>query len=222
MKKAIRIHISGYIFNIDEDAYSELKNWLDKIAQQYKNEKDGKEIVDDIEIRVAELFMSKVGNEGAVTISEVKSIIETMGQPEDFEDEDLNISSTSENENTSQTNFSPKDKKTKKNKRLFRDEENKVIAGVCSGLGHYFGIDPVLIRLAFILTVFMGGFGIISYIVLIIVSPKAISTSQKLEMMGEPVNISNIEKAIKEEVEYFKEKFSNKKRHRRSKRHRRH
>jgi phage shock protein PspC (stress-responsive transcriptional regulator) len=220
MKKAIRIHISGYIFNIDEDAYLELKKWLDKIAQQYINEKDGKEIVDDIEMRVAELFMNKVGNEGAITISEVKSIIETMGQPEDFED-DLNTSTTSNNKKLPQNNFSKEDKKRTKNKRLFRDEENKVIAGVCSGLGHYFGIDPVLIRLAFILTVFMGGFGVITYIVLIIVSPKAISTSQKLEMMGEPVNISNIEKAIKEEVEYFKEKFSNKKRHKRSKRHRR-
>ncbi len=220
MKKAIRIHISGYIFNIDEDAYLELKKWLDRIAQQYINEKDGKEIVDDIEMRVAELFMNKVGNEGAINISEVKSIIETMGQPEDFED-DLNTSATSENKKIPQNNFSKENKKRTKNKRLFRDEENKVIAGVCSGLGHYFGIDPVLIRLAFVLTVFMGGFGVITYIVLIIVSPKAISTSQKLEMMGEPVNISNIEKAIKEEVEYFKEKFSNKKRHRKSKRHRR-
>lgn len=220
MKKAIRIHISGYIFNIDEDAYLELKKWLEKIAQQYKNEKDGKEIVEDIEIRVAELFMNKVGNEGAVTISEVKSIIETMGQPEEFE-ENLNEATSSEKEKTGKTTFSKEKKTNAKNKRLFRDEENKVIAGVCSGLGHYFGIDPVLIRLAFILTVFIGGFGVITYIILIIVSPKAISTSQKLEMMGEPVNISNIEKAIKEEVEYFKEKFANKKKHRRSKRRRR-
>lgn len=215
MKKAIRIHISGYIFNIDEDAYSELKTWLDKVSKQYENEKDGEEIINDIEMRVAELFMDKVGNEGAVSIDEVNSIIRTMGQPEDFEEE------TVENpkQNFEQKETFKENKKARKEKRLFRDDENNVIAGVCSGLGYYFGIDPVLIRLAFILTIFMGGFGVITYIVLWIISPKATSTTQKLEMMGEPVNISNIEKAIKEEVEYFKEKFAKHKKHKRRRRH---
>jgi len=214
MKKAIRIHISGYIFNIDEDAYFELKKWLDKISSQYKNEKDGDEIISDIEMRVAELFQDKVGDEGAVSIAEVNSIIKTMGQPEDFEE-----TLEEENKNTKQKETFTEKKKIRRDKRLFRDDENNIIAGVCSGLGYYLGIDPVLIRLAFILTVFMGGFGVIIYIILWIVSPKASSTTQKLEMMGEPVNISNIEKAIKEELEYFKEKFSKHKKHKRRSKH---
>ncbi|NPA44433.1 MAG: PspC domain-containing protein [Chlorobi bacterium] len=205
MKKAITVNINGYIFNIDEDAYTELKNWLDKISNQYKNEKDGDEIINDIEMRVAELFTDMVGDNGVVSIIEVNNVIKTMGQPEDFED-------VSDNKQKGNESFSSYEKKKRyKNRRLFRDDENSVIAGVCSGLGYYFGIDPVLIRLAFILTIFIGGFGIITYIILWIVSPKATSTSQKLEMMGEPVNISNIEKAIKEEVEYFKDIFYKKK-----------
>jgi len=214
MKKAIRIHISGYIFNIDEDAYTELKNWLDKISNQYKNEKDGDEIINDIEMRVAELFMDKVGNEGAVSVVEVASIIKTMGQPEEFEE----ISEDAKSDKQENQSFYEK-KKIRREKHLFRDDENNIIAGVCSGLGYYLGIDPVLIRLAFILTVFMGGFGVLIYIILWIVSPKATSTTQKLEMMGEPVNISNIEKAIKEEIEFFKEKFAKNRKHRRRRRH---
>lgn len=89
---------------------------------------------------------------------------------------------------------------------------------MCGGIGNYLRIDPVLIRLAFILAVFVGGFGTIIYIILWAITPKAVSVSQKLEMMGEPVNISNIEKAIKEEIEYFKEKFSHKKRSRKKRR----
>ena len=87
MKKTIRIHISGYIFNIDEDAYQILKIWLDSILQKYKEEEDGDEIFNDIEMRVAELFDEKVGNEGVVTQKEVDDIITIMGKPEDFEPE---------------------------------------------------------------------------------------------------------------------------------------
>jgi len=213
MKKAIRIHISGYIFSIDEDAYSILKQWLDNVSVQYLKEEDGEEIINDIEMRVAELFKDKVGNDGAVSLIEVNSIIKTMGQPEEFEEENSIINktpTTSENRNSKKT-FSS-NKKTRKEKRLFRDDENSVIAGVCGGIGNYLGIDPVLIRLAFILAVFVGGFGTVIYIILWAITPKALTVSQKLEMMGEPVNISNIEKAIKEEFEYFKEKFSHKKR----------
>ena len=222
MKKAIRIHISGYIFSIDEDAYSVLKEWLDSISNQYLNEQDGKEIIDDIEMRVAELFKEKVGNEGAVSLIEVNSIIKTMGQPEEFE-EDTTIEDSG-NKETSSIKTPPKpkqeNKKTNREKRLYRDEENRVIAGVCSGLDKYLGIDVVFIRLAFVLAL-VGGFGVIAYLILWAVTPEAKTVSQKLEMMGEPVNISNIEKAIKDEIEFFKEKFSHKKwRKRRSRRRR--
>lgn len=203
MKKTIRVHISGYIFNIDEDAYQVLKKWLDSISYKYKTEEDGEEIFNDIEMRVSELFEGKVGNDGIVTQKEVEEIIKIMGNPEDFE-----------NEEDSEIRHDPSysKKKSRKQKRLYRDEENKIIAGVCSGLGNYFGVDPLMFRLIFLTAVIIGGFGTLIYIVLWIAVPKAETISQKLEMNGEPVTIFNIEKAIKEEIEYVKEKWFKKKR----------
>jgi len=198
MKKTIRIHISGYIFNIDEDAYQVLKKWLDSISQKYRNEENGEEIFNDIEMRVAELFEEKVGNEGVVTEETVDEIIRIMGKPEEFE--------TEEEKKEPERIFSS-DKKSRKQRRLYRDEDNSVIAGVCSGLGNYFGVDPVVFRLLFVAALIIGGFGTVLYIILWIAIPKAVTVSQKLEMKGEPVTISNIEKAIKEEIEYVKEKW---------------
>ena len=205
MKKTIRIHISGYIFNIDEDAYQILKEWLDSISDKYKSEEDGKEIFNDIEMRVAELFEEKVGNEGVVTQETVDEIIQIMGKPEEFE---------SEEKKEAEKVYSS-EKKSRKQRRLYRDEDNSVIAGVCGGLGNYFGVDPVIFRLLFVVALIVGGFGTILYVILWIAIPKAVTVSQKLEMKGEPVTISNIEKAIKEEIEYVKEKwFKKRKRNR--------
>ncbi len=205
MKKTIRIHISGYIFNIDEDAYQVLKKWLDSISQKYKGEEDGEEIFNDIEMRVAELFEEKVGNEGVVTQETADEIIRIMGRPEEFETDE---------EKEPEKIFSS-DKRSRKQRRLYRDEDNSVIAGVCGGLGNYFGVDPVVFRLLFVAALIIGGFGTILYIILWIAIPKAVTVSQKLEMKGEPVTISNIEKAIKEEIEYVKEKwFKKRKRNR--------
>jgi len=205
MKKTIRVHISGYIFNIDEDAYQILKEWLDSISDKYKSEEDGKEIFNDIEMRVAELFEEKVGNEGVVTQETVGKIIQIMGKPEEFE---------SEEKKEAEKVYSS-EKKSRKQRRLYRDEDNSVIAGVCGGLGNYFGVDPVIFRLLFVVALIVGGFGTILYVILWIAIPKAVTVSQKLEMKGEPVTISNIEKAIKEEIEYVKEKwFKKRKRNR--------
>ena len=86
MKKTIRIHISGYIFNIEEDAFTILEDWLSKLSSQYSGEEGGDEIINDIEMRVAEIFQEKVGaEEGVISTEEVFGVIEIMGKPEDFE-----------------------------------------------------------------------------------------------------------------------------------------
>ena len=213
MKKAIKIHISGYMFNIDEDAYQILEKWLDSVSKQYENEEDGDEIFKDIEMRVAELFNDKVGSTGVVSAKEVNNVIQTMGQPEEFEEDEREEKKTTKTENI----FSERGK-SRKQKRLYRDIDDHVISGVCSGLGRYFGIDPVLVRLAFLVAIIIGGFGTILYIILWVIIPKAETVSQKLEMNGEPVNISNIEKVIKEEFEFVKEKFTSKKNRRKRRR----
>jgi phage shock protein PspC (stress-responsive transcriptional regulator) len=206
MKKTIRIHICGYIFNIEEDAYSALEDWLKKISDQYAQEEGGDEIVNDIEMRVAELFESEVGVESGVISNEhVNKIIQTMGMPEEIEEElKKDVTSKTQDEGQQKKTSTGKNQRSK---RLYRDEENSVLGGVCSGLANYFDIDPIIIRLLFIVTIIFGGFGTIAYILLWIIVPKAETTAQKLEMKGEPVNIANIEKAIKEEFESVKNRI---------------
>ena len=126
---------------------------------------------------------------------------------EDFENEKEKQTSNQEEEEGQPKKSSTRNKGWR-NKRLYRDEENSVLGGVCSGLGSYFEIDPIIIRIIFIVTIFFGGFGTIAYIVLWIIVPKAETTAQKLEMKGEPINIANIEKAIKEEFDHVKNRIS--------------
>jgi phage shock protein PspC (stress-responsive transcriptional regulator) len=206
MKKTIRIHISGYIFNIEEDAYTALEDWLKKISTQYSNEEGGDEIVNDIEMRVAELFEEEVGTDsGVISTNTVNKIINIMGMPEEIEEE-LTEEKTTQTQKKGQQKKTSTGNKSWKSKRLYRDEENSALGGVCSGLGNYFDIDPIIIRIIFVITIFFGGFGPIVYILLWIIVPKAETTAQKLEMKGDPVNIANIEKAIKDEFETVKNK----------------
>ena len=203
MKKTISIHIGGYIFNIEEDAYAILEEWLKRLSIQYSDEEGGDEIINDIEIRVAEIFQQEIGiDNSVVTDKEVQKVIEIMGKPEEFEEE-------IEEETEKKSTKAPSYKKPWKKRRLYRDEDNNILGGVCSGIANYFGVDPMIIRLLLIATIIFGGFGTIIYIILWIIVPKAETTAQKLEMKGEPVNVSNIEKAIKEEFENVKNTIIN-------------
>ena len=150
------------------------------------------EIIADVEARIAELFQERMENERQViTMKEVDAVIKVMGQPEDYRiDEDIF-------EDAPRTET----RQTSRPKKLYRDVDNKYIGGVCAGLEHYLGIDSLWIRLIFIFFALATGFGFIAYILLWILVPEAVTTSQKLDMRGEPVNISNIEKKIKEGYE---------------------
>ncbi|WP_343593145.1 PspC domain-containing protein, partial [Flavobacterium sp.] len=134
-----------------------------------------------------------------VGLKDVDEVIAVMGQPEDYRIED------EENSNQSFHNYG-----ARKHKKLYRDKEKGLIGGVATGLGHYFGIDAVWIKILFLVFVFAGfGTGILAYFVLWIVTPEAITTSEKLEMTGEPVTISNIEKKVREEIDTLSDKFKN-------------
>ena len=89
-------------------------------------------------------------------------------------------------------------------KRLYRDPDNRVLGGVCGGLGAYFNNDPLLFRILFIIIFFGMGSGLIIYLILWIAIPEARTTAQKLEMRGEPITIENIKKAVREEFENVK------------------
>ncbi|WP_025740126.1 PspC domain-containing protein [Aquimarina pacifica] len=193
MNKTVNINLAGIFFHIDEDAYLKLQRYIGAIRKSFTDSQGSDEIIADIEARIAELFSEKIKDERQVIGNkEIDEVIAVMGQPEDYQvDEEI---FEDESNNTRQTY------QTQKNtKQLFRDTTNSYVGGVSSGLGHYFGIDPIWIRLAWILfTVFSSGAFVLIYIAFWIFVPEAQSTADFLAMKGEAVNISNIEKKIKE------------------------
>ncbi|MEP3837135.1 MAG: PspC domain-containing protein [Algibacter sp.] len=193
MNKTVNINLAGIFFHIDEDAYLKLQRYLEAIKRSFTDSQGRSEIIADIEARIAELFNERVQNDKQVIrIAEVDEVISVMGQPEDYLVDDEIF------EDEPQSNYRAKSATSRK---LFRDTDNSYVGGVSSGLSHYFGIDAIWIRLAWILLIFGAGTGILLYILLWILVPEAKTTAEKIMMTGEPVNISNIEKKIKDGFE---------------------
>jgi len=188
MNKTVNINLAGIFFHIDENAYSKLQRYLEAIKRSFTDSQGRSEIILDIETRIAELFNERIKDEKQViSIKEVEEVITIMGQPEDYiVDEEIF-------EDEPQPSQS-----TKSKRRLFRDTENAYIGGVSSGLSHYFDIDSLWIRLAWVCLFIFGGTGILIYILLWILMPAAETTADKLSMSGKPVNITNIEQKVKE------------------------
>ena len=186
MKITLSVNLGGYSFNIDEDAYEELKRYLRNLEFHFANEESSAEILSDIETRMAELFKGKItGYKQVITIQDVNEIISVMGSPEDIADE--------EGKSTKEKFSSPG------YHRMYRDTDHRIIGGVCSGMAAYWGMDPIILRVIFAALIFAGGIGFLIYLVLYIVLPEAKTTAQKIEMKGEPVNIHNIKESVKKE-----------------------
>jgi len=197
MKKTFTINISGTVFHIEEDAYEVLQKYLVNLKNHFGTDEEGKEILADIEARIAEIFNDKVvDDKKVVTLAWVNDVIETMGTPEDFAEEQ------GEDEE-------PLAGETKKRKRrLYRDPDHRVLGGVCGGLGAYFSMDPVVLRIIFAILFFVTfPAAMFAYIILWIAVPKAITTAQRLEMRGQEATVKNIEKSIRDEVTEVKESY---------------
>ena len=268
MKKNISINISGIIFHIEEDGYETLRNYLDSINRYFSSYDDSKEIISDIENRIAEIFLSKLTNgKQIINTEDVDSLITTMGSIQDFEaiEEPAEQQQREQKQSRAKAGDPPKklfrDNKRKvlggvasglanyfgidplwirlvlvigvlgldvflwgaasgfflvgyiifwivvpgsddleedqEVKKLFRNPEDRVIAGVASGIGAYFGTEVTIIRLLFVLTFFFGGAGFLIYIIMWIITPEAKSITDKMQMQGESVTLSNIESNIK-------------------------
>ena len=200
MNKTTSINLGGYFFHIDEDAFRKLSNYFDAVRSSLSP--DGREeIINDIESRISELFTEKLGTtKQVISLKEVDDIITIMGQPEDYKIE----------EETPKNDFKSNYTSSSSSKKLYRDKENAKLGGVASGIGHYFSIDPLWIRILFIISPWITfGTSTVIYLILWILIPEAVTTSQKLEMKGEPINISNIEKKVKEGFNEISDKFSN-------------
>ncbi|MDR0738471.1 MAG: PspC domain-containing protein [Prevotellaceae bacterium] len=179
MKKVITANIGGYCFTIEEDAYARLSRYLESFKATIADKREADEVMEDIEQRIAEIFKEQVtGMQQVVDTILVGKVIAVLGMPEGnapYTEKEM-----------------PEPAAFKKTRRLFRDPDNIVFGGVCSGLAAYFGIDKVLVRLLFFAAFFLGSFGFWVYIILWIVTPKANTVAEKLEMHGEPVTVENI------------------------------
>ncbi|MBF0695171.1 MAG: PspC domain-containing protein [Flavobacterium sp.] len=200
MNKTVNINLGGMFFHIDEDAFQKLTRYFDAIKRSLSNSNGQDEIIRDIEMRIAELISEKhTSDNQVINLRELDEIIAIMGQPEDYRLED---------EPTVES--APSFEEKRSTRKLYRDTDKGMIGGVATGLGHYFGIDAAWFKILFLAVVIFGfGSGIVAYIILWIVVPAAITTSEKLEMTGEPVTISNIERKVREEFDAMSEKFKN-------------
>jgi len=277
MKKNISINIGGIIFHIEEDGFDRLKSYLDSVNSYFSSFEDSKEIIEDIEGRIAEIFLAKLDDgKQIINKEDVEELIATMGTTKDFEETIESEPETKEKEQqagaeeTSQEKEEEPAASQEKPKRLYRDNKRKVVGGVAAGLANYFGVDPIWIRLLmiallfniffwglssfifiayivlwiaipgndyleedkavkklfrnsdeqvlggvasgissyfeidpvvmrviFVFSILLGGAGLIAYIVLWIITPEAKSITEKMQMQGEPVTLSNIEDNVK-------------------------
>lgn len=202
MNKTISINISGFVFNIEEQAYEHLKQYLDKIRNNFSNEDERDEIMADIELRIAELFQETIApNKEVIVEEDIVQIQDILGLPEDFaSDDDENYTTEGVEKSSSDSN------QTGKSKRLYRDTDNSSIAGICSGLGYYFDVDRVVFRILFVLLFILFGSGVLLYVILWLVVPEAKTTSEKIEMKGGDVNVES----IKEHVSNIKQSITEK------------
>ncbi|MDX1446035.1 PspC domain-containing protein [Lishizhenia sp.] len=188
MNKTISINLSGLIFYVEEEGYEKLRAYLDNIRAQFKNSDEAEMVIEDVELRIAEIFTERA-NGGPVTSQDVDHVITVMGEatayaPDEEEDE------TSGQQSSTKTNT------VYVKSGLYRDPENGYIGGVCEGLGHYFNLDAHLVRALLVIFVLLGGSGILIYIILWAVLPAAKSTNDRLKMKGVAVTVENISKEV--------------------------
>lgn len=186
MNKTVTANIGGFVFNIDEQAFETLQKYLSAIRHKMNNEEGVEEVMQDIELRIAELFREKLNEfkREVINSSDVENIISIMGEPDAYGDGE---STSKENKNEKET-----DDDYTTSRQIYRDPDNEVIGGVCSGLAAYMNWDPIVIRLIFVLLFFGFGTGLFIYILLWIIIPEAKTASDRLRMRGEKVNVENI------------------------------
>ena len=216
MNKTFTINLNGRVYNINDDAYEVLNEYLDSLKNIFASEEGASEIMEDIEARIGELFSERMRyGMQVIGVSDVQDMIKIMGNPGQIENEDntdIDIDDSKNSSYSGDASVEPEEETTNKQtgktsekngekriKRLFRNPDNRVIAGVCSGLGCYLSVDPIIIRILFIISlIFSFGMTLLLYAILWAIMPEAKSVAQKLQMKGEEANVENIRQAINE------------------------
>ena len=212
MKKTININLGGYPFTIDEDAYNLLKDYLDTIRYAFNSADDTEELANDIELRVAELlYEANQNGNRIVTIEQISKVIERIGAPAEIVEIEETVSRDGDKTQTQEEikvevpptppPFVPNNATYSRNpfarKKIFRDPQNAMLGGVCSGLAQYLHIDVTIIRLVVVLLFFLSGTTVaIIYIILWIVVPEARTPYQRMLMTGTDPTMENIGKTV--------------------------
>ncbi|MDG2365999.1 MAG: PspC domain-containing protein [Candidatus Marinimicrobia bacterium] len=186
MKKTQTINLGGIIFHINVDAYGQLYAYLTSVKNQFTDMAGQDDIIADIEARIAEILNEKKVK--IITGKHVDGVIAIMGKPEQYGEEDP--------ESESEPITKPEKKAKGVPKRIYRHPDDKIIGGVCGGLGTLVHIDPVIFRILFMVTAFFGGFGALIYLVMWAIVPMAQSTADRLKMSGETITTDSIVKTI--------------------------
>ncbi len=194
MKRTSTISLGGMNFNIDDDAYEMLNQYFIEISKRFP-EDEKEEILRDIESRMAELFTFKMKDRNVINADDVNEVIDVIGHPDQFDDESDNSSedNSSKEKNTEEKrNFSSRSRK--EYRKLYRNSTDKIIGGVASGLAAYFDLDPVVLRILFVVLAFASlGWGILIYLIFLIAMPEAITKAELLEMQGIEPSLENID-----------------------------
>ncbi len=175
MKRTIQINLAGTIFNIDDDAYEILRDYLNAVERQFMSGVEGREVINDLEMRMSELFTERLKPlRQVIATDDVREVLGTLGAPED-------IGGHREGAPRYSQTYSGRYEGRRRTRRMYRDGQDKSVGGVCSGLAYYFDFDPLLLRILFVIGLFMG-FGFLLYIILWIALPVAQTTEQIREM----------------------------------------
>jgi phage shock protein PspC (stress-responsive transcriptional regulator) len=181
MNKTMSISIDHKKFDLDEEAFQLLDNYLASVKKHFASHENREEILADIENSIAAKLIEKLGkHKQVITKEDVQSLIKTMGTIEDFEEFEPHKKATNEPEMTPI-------------KKLYRNPDDRILGGVASGLAMHFNLDPTLVRVLFVLTTVFWGFGLIVYLILWLVVPEAKTAAQKIEMRGGKTTLANIE-----------------------------
>lgn len=205
MKKTLTINLNGIVFNIDEDAYQMLNDYLDSLRHVFQHEEESEEIVSDIEGRICELLAEDIQNERqVVSINHIEDIITRMGKPEEYDEFDAESTEEATHNSTPPPFIEPM---PKPHRKLFKDPDTKMIGGVCAGIAAYLNVDVTWVRLICVGLCFLTlTFCVCAYIVLWIVVPEAKTASDRLAMMGEEPTLENIGKTVKDSYDKVSDK----------------
>ena len=193
MKKTITVNLNGRVFTMDEDAYQLLDNYLHNLRIHFRKEEGAFEIVADFEARIEELLSEKLRlGYQVISIEHVEEVIARVGKPSDFSEKEVE----EEKQAQSQTFYQEVKKK------FFRDSNDKMLGGICSGIAIYFGWDVLAVRILFVILAFASSFTIVLiYLLAWIFASEAKTAEQKLQMQGKPITVENIGKTVASETE---------------------